>query len=142
MIIANLLGKSKVAIMNAAEVAAWISSEPLDGDLVLNSDTKTWDFASSGNVIDVGAPVTTWRVDDTAPTGTSYYSSGIINHLILVFMINGVGFRIMNVPATAPNEIYYNSATGVFELQIDVTPAIQFNGEWISIIYNNDIDIS
>lgn len=142
MIIANLLGRTKLAILNQTEANAWVASEPLDEDFILNSDTKTWQYfdGTTGNAIDVGAPVTTWKIDDTAPVGTSYYTATeTIGHLVLLFALNGQMFRVVTGPATSPNEVYHNINTGVFELFIAATPAVQFNGEWLSIIYNNDI---
>lgn len=145
MIIANLLGATKLAIMNQAEADAWEASPPLDQDMILNRDTKTWQYfdGTTGNAIDVGAPVTTWRVDDTAPIGTSYYTNtDTIGHKVLMFALSTLGgtqlYRVVNGPATSGIEVYHDINTGVFELYIGATPAVQFNGEWLSIIYNND----
>lgn len=141
MIIANLLGRTKLAIMNQTEADAWEASPPIDEDLILNSDTKSWQYydGTAGSVVDVGTAVTTWKIDTTAPVGTSYYTNtDTIGHLVLLFALDGQMFRVVNGPATAANQVYHNIYTGVFELYISVTPAIQFNGEWLSIIYNND----
>ncbi len=141
MIIANLLGATKLAILDSTEAAAWAASKPLDEDLILNSTTKTWQYydGTAGDVVDVGAPVSTWKYDTIAPTGTSYFTNtDTIGKTILLFMLDGQAFWVVNAPATRPDQIYHDFFTGVFELYIAVTPAIQFNGEWLHIIYNNE----
>ncbi len=140
MIIANLIGKSKLRMLDNTEQAQWIIDEPFNDDVIFNTDTKTlvrYD-GTEGAAVDIGSPVTTWRHDSTAPTGTSYVTvPETINKTILLFMLDGVPFRIMDIPATVANQVFFDPLTGEFELQIDVTPAVQFNGEWLSIIYNN-----
>ncbi len=143
MIIANLLGQTKLAVLNQTETDAWAASNPLDEDIIYNSDTKTfWTYdGTAGAAQDLGAPVTTWREDYTAPTGTSYMTiPSTIGHKVLLFMLSGnQAYRVVSGPATDPIEIYHNIFTGVFELYIGATPAVQFNGEWVTVIYNNDV---
>ena len=142
MIVGNLIGKSKLLMLTDAEQSGWVYSEPLDQDIIYNTDSKEFVKydGTAGLPVEIGTPITTWRYDVVAPTGTSYLTVPVVvDHTILIFMVDGVGYRIMDVPATEDNEVYFNSITGVFELRIDVTPAIQFTGQWISIIYNNEI---
>jgi hypothetical protein len=76
--------------------------------------------------------------------GTSYYTNtDTIGHLVLMFALTTLSgtqlYRVVTGPATSALEVYHDINTGIFELYIGATPAVQFNGEWLSIIYNNDI---
>ena len=142
MIIANLLGRTKLALLDNTEAAAWEASEPLNDDLIYNVDTKSFMRydGTAGAVEDIGAPVTTWKIDDTAPASGSYVTyPATINKVVLIFMLNGTPYRVVYYPASSTNEVYHKVETGEFELYIAATPAVQFNSEWLSIIYNNDI---
>lgn len=141
MKIGNLLGKSKLALMDDAEVASWEAANPLDQDLVYNTSSKSLLYydGTAGAAVDVGGPVTTWKIDATAPASGSYVTyPETINKVILLFMLNGVPYRVMTGTASATNQVYHNIDTGTFELYIGATPAVEFNSEWLSIIYNND----
>lgn len=139
MIIANLLGRTKVALMSSAEVTAWQSASPADSDLVYNLDTRTFFCSSSGSTYDIGGPVTVHKIDDTAPASGSYVTyAETINKTILLFALNGQMYRVVSGTATATNEVFHNSLTGQFELYIGATPAVQFNSEWLCIIYSDE----
>lgn len=148
MIIANLLGRTKMPLLYDYEVTAWEASDPLDQDIVFNIDTKTFFVydGTAGQAVDMGGPVTVWKVDSYAPGSGSYMTiSETTGKKVLMFgltdLTTGVSRLLMVKNSSAANftEVYHNVNTGVFELYIGATPASQFNGEWVTVIYNNDL---
>jgi hypothetical protein len=150
MIIGNLLGRTKIACLSNSEVSAWEAEIPLDGDIVFNTSKgsfQIYDETAGASVL--YQPVTTWKIDDDAPaSGSTVTYSETIDKTILLFALTNTStgvsrlLRVLRTPATNPSEVEHSVNTGLFTLYSSATPATEFNSEWLTIIYNNEVPAS
>jgi hypothetical protein len=132
MILAKIVGKAYIPMLDSSEVAAWAAETPLSDDLVFDTSTGSFlaaDGAGSYTAYDVQK---VFKEDSNPNTGTATYTWSASKG-ILAFFKNQTILRVVGGTPANATEVQYDSTTGDFTLFTGQT----FNGEWVSILYDN-----
>lgn len=136
MVIGNISVRGRITFMDNDEVTDWMAgSMPGSVDVVYNTDQRSF-FNIDGAI---GEPYVK-KYDGTAPASGSVVTlTETINKTVLLFALNGQMYRVSYYPAADATQVYHKVESGEFWLYIGATPATQFNSEWLSVIYTNDV---
>lgn len=132
MILAKIIGKAYIPILDSAEVASWAADNPVQDDVVFNSSTGSFLVSDGVGSYTVADAPKVFKDDSNPNTGATTYT-WLTYKGILAFFKNQVLLRVVGATPANATEVQYDSTTGVLTLYTGQT----FNGEWVSIIYDN-----
>jgi hypothetical protein len=113
----NILGRA-VQSLDAADIATWVASNPVDGSVVHDADNNTllrFDDATASAVAILGDKPT-WSKYAKAYTGTTYVDTELEGATILLFLMDGiVRYQVASAPAPG-DEFTFDPDTGTVDI--------------------------
>ena len=115
----NILGAA-IPSLDTAEIAAWVASNPLDGDVVYDSDNSTlvaFDEATLSAIVLVGGGgMQTYSGYVKGYSGATYTNADLIDaEMVAVYLDNLLRYPVVSSPDPG-NEYSFDSTTGTIDI--------------------------
>ncbi len=136
MTIAKILGKAGIPIMTQAETDAWIAETPLLDEVVYNTELPGFCVSDGFGVYANFGAFAVLKDDSNPNTGTDTHT-WIAGKNILLLLHNQIPLRVVDTPAADATQVEYDVVTGDLILFTGET----FSGEWLSILYDNNVTV-
>ena len=113
----NILGMA-VQSLDAADIATWVASNPIDGSIVHDADNNTllrFDDSTATAAMILGSP-TSYKKHVKGYTGSSYVDADMVGGEVLLFMMdNVVRYEVASAPDPG-DEYTFDSSTGTISI--------------------------